>query len=81
MDEAGQEDFLRQNFETLADACNTGRMILILIDFSRLLFDVVVVRLAAELSRVLRLSISSRFLARGDHSRYVAPLQGATGRV
>ncbi|XP_019738145.1 mitogen-activated protein kinase-binding protein 1 [Hippocampus comes] len=46
VDEAGQEDFLRQNFETLADACNP-----------------------AELSRVLRLSISSRFLARGDHSR------------
>uniref|UniRef100_A0A3Q2Y182 Mitogen-activated protein kinase binding protein 1 n=1 Tax=Hippocampus comes TaxID=109280 RepID=A0A3Q2Y182_HIPCM len=60
VDEAGQEDFLRQNFETLADACNPGRMILI---------------------RVLRLSISSRFLARGDHSRYVAPLQGGTGRV
>ncbi|XP_077366814.1 mitogen-activated protein kinase-binding protein 1-like isoform X2 [Festucalex cinctus] len=45
-DEAGREDFLKQNFETLADTCST-----------------------AEPSRVPRLSMSSRFLARGHHNR------------
>ncbi|XP_054871641.1 mitogen-activated protein kinase-binding protein 1-like isoform X2 [Amphiprion ocellaris] len=41
-----QEDFLRQNFETLAESCSS-----------------------AEPSRVPRLSMSSRFLARGHNNR------------
>ncbi|XP_069572308.1 mitogen-activated protein kinase-binding protein 1-like [Brachyistius frenatus] len=41
-----QEDFLKQNFETLAESCST-----------------------AEQSRVPRLSMSSRFLARGHNNR------------
>ncbi|KAM7395686.1 hypothetical protein PAMA_007112 [Pampus argenteus] len=46
--ERSQEDFLKQNFETLADSCS-----------------------AAEQSRVPRLSMSSRFLARGHNNRGV----------
>ncbi|XP_068564393.1 mitogen-activated protein kinase-binding protein 1-like [Cebidichthys violaceus] len=44
--DAGQEDFLKQNFETLQESCRL-----------------------AEQSRVPRLSMSSRFLARGHNNR------------
>ncbi|XP_077409211.1 mitogen-activated protein kinase-binding protein 1-like isoform X2 [Vanacampus margaritifer] len=45
-DEARREDFLKQNFEMLADTCST-----------------------VDPSRVPRLSMSSRFLAKGHHNR------------
>ncbi|XP_039981468.1 mitogen-activated protein kinase-binding protein 1-like [Xiphias gladius] len=54
--DGSQEDFLKQNFETLAESCST-----------------------AEQSRVPRLSMSSRFLARGHNNRGVpifAEVQG-----
>ncbi|KAM4712862.1 mitogen-activated protein kinase-binding protein 1-like isoform 2-T2 [Anableps anableps] len=50
-----QEDFLRQNFEALAESCSS-----------------------AEQSRVPRLSMSSRFLAKGHNNRPVAPLARVT---
>ncbi|KAM3602699.1 uncharacterized protein V6R79_009223 [Siganus canaliculatus] len=51
-----QEDFLKQNFETLAESCT------------------------AEQSRVPRLSMSSRFLARGHHSRCTSPFATVHGK-
>ncbi|XP_027895562.1 mitogen-activated protein kinase-binding protein 1-like isoform X2 [Xiphophorus couchianus] len=53
--EPGEEDFLRQNFEALAESCSS-----------------------AEQSKVLGLSMSSRFLAKGHNNRPVAPLAGMT---
>ncbi|XP_061668123.1 mitogen-activated protein kinase-binding protein 1-like [Syngnathoides biaculeatus] len=53
----GQEDFLKQNFETLADACSKS-----------------------EPSRAPRLSMSSRFLARGHHNRGGPPFSKAQGK-
>ncbi|XP_047242986.1 mitogen-activated protein kinase-binding protein 1-like [Girardinichthys multiradiatus] len=50
-----QEDFLKQNFETLAESCNS-----------------------AEQSRVPRLSMSSRFLAKGHNNRPVPPFARVT---
>ncbi|XP_042245977.1 mitogen-activated protein kinase-binding protein 1-like isoform X2 [Thunnus maccoyii] len=52
-----QEDFLKQNFETLADSCS-----------------------AAEQSRVPRLSMSSRFLARGHNNRGVPQFAKVHGK-
>ncbi|XP_047429397.1 mitogen-activated protein kinase-binding protein 1-like [Mugil cephalus] len=46
-----EEDFLKQNFEMLAESCSTG-----------------------EQSRVPRLSMSSRFLARGHNNNRAVPL-------
>ncbi|XP_061609598.1 mitogen-activated protein kinase-binding protein 1-like isoform X3 [Phyllopteryx taeniolatus] len=59
LDEAltGREDFLKRNFETLADACSK-----------------------AEPSRVPRLSMSSRFLARGHHNRGGPPFSKAQAK-
>ncbi|XP_041832683.1 mitogen-activated protein kinase-binding protein 1-like [Melanotaenia boesemani] len=51
-----QEDFLKQNFETLADSCTT-----------------------VEQNRVPRLSMSSRFLARGNNNRAASPFTKMTG--
>ncbi|XP_038141966.1 mitogen-activated protein kinase-binding protein 1-like [Cyprinodon tularosa] len=53
--EPNQEDFLRQNFETLSEGCSS-----------------------AEQSRVPRLSMSSRFLAKGHNNRPVAPFARVT---
>ncbi|KAK5606493.1 hypothetical protein CRENBAI_020100 [Crenichthys baileyi] len=50
-----QEDFLKENFETLAESCSS-----------------------AEQSRVPRLSMSSRFLAKGHNNRPVAPFARVT---
>ncbi|XP_056261506.1 mitogen-activated protein kinase-binding protein 1-like isoform X2 [Seriola aureovittata] len=52
-----QEDFLKQNFETLAESCST-----------------------AEQSRVPRLSMSSRFLARGRNNRGVSMFAKVHGK-
>ncbi|XP_070705443.1 mitogen-activated protein kinase-binding protein 1-like [Pempheris klunzingeri] len=53
----GQEDFLMQNFETLAESCSM-----------------------AEQSRVPRLSMSSRFLARGHNNRGMRPFAKLHGK-
>ncbi|XP_029966677.1 mitogen-activated protein kinase-binding protein 1-like [Salarias fasciatus] len=53
----GQEDFLKQNFETLAEGCGT-----------------------AEQSRVQRISMSSRFLARGHNNRALPLSVKANGK-
>ncbi|XP_051265541.1 mitogen-activated protein kinase-binding protein 1-like isoform X3 [Dicentrarchus labrax] len=53
----GQEDFLKQNFEMLAESCST-----------------------AEQSRVPRLSMSSRFLARGHNNRSMPPFAKVHGK-
>ncbi|XP_028996696.1 mitogen-activated protein kinase-binding protein 1-like [Betta splendens] len=55
--DCSQEDFLKQNFETLAES---GSM--------------------AEQSRLPRLSMSSRFLARGHNNREVTPFARVLGR-
>ncbi|XP_071334910.1 mitogen-activated protein kinase-binding protein 1-like isoform X2 [Trachinotus anak] len=52
-----EEDFLKQNFETLAESCTT-----------------------AEQSRVPRLSMSSRFLARGHNNRGVSMFSKVHGK-
>ncbi|XP_019124215.2 mitogen-activated protein kinase-binding protein 1 [Larimichthys crocea] len=52
-----QEDFLKQNFETLAESCNR-----------------------AEQSRVPRLSMSSRFLARGHNNSALPPFARLHGK-
>ncbi|XP_013885738.1 mitogen-activated protein kinase-binding protein 1 [Austrofundulus limnaeus] len=55
--EREQEDFLRQNFETLVESSST-----------------------AEQSRVLRLSMSSRFLAKGHNNRAGPPFSKVTAK-
>ncbi|XP_049446421.1 mitogen-activated protein kinase-binding protein 1-like isoform X1 [Epinephelus fuscoguttatus] len=55
--DVGQEDFLKQNFETLEESCSM-----------------------AEQSRVPRLSMSSRFLARGHNNRGMPPFGKVHGK-
>ncbi|XP_076612469.1 mitogen-activated protein kinase-binding protein 1-like isoform X2 [Chaetodon auriga] len=52
-----QEDFLKQNFETLAESCSM-----------------------ADQSEVPRLSMSSRFLARGHNNRTISPFAKVHGK-
>lgn len=82
-----QEDFLRQNFETLAESSSIGRrgqtlslsLCVTCSEFSNFntfsflfsIFPPYDLRAStAEESRVPRLSMSSRFLARGHNNRY-----------